>query len=514
MTTSHRTARLRLTPTALLCSALLAGACTGNIEAGDADSQSGKPGSSTQGLAGLCVECLNVRVGRPLISRGPVGGELDGPFNEIRLPDGQFRGFSAGNHSYTMHGANPWSMQGPGHLVLRPGPRGSFSECGRWISDTEHVPQGLAGIIHCEHDCDYRATHFQSDFSVALGISHDHGLTWDLRGQILRGPVGPTDGIVTGEGNCTVVLAPDRYLYAYCEHHPGAFTMVARAPASSPGPGHWWKHAPEGWTEPGLDGTPASLGYLGTGAGRWVDYDQTLLLGMDFAAGGLKLSLSPDHVTFQTLAEPLVVVRPWVWVPRPDPSEALVYPSFVNPDDGNNQVGSHFLLTYMYMQPDEGQDAHYLVMRDVWLWLSPNAVTPQVGIALSRWRDTRSPTGSRDRWTTTAAVPGNFSSWEYEGDLGYLQTRPHPTLPTLELIDCVSSWPGFPDHMLATAAGCDAGGYRHLRTAGWVYQTQQPGTVPLYSCYDASNYDHFVSNHADCEGIAAGGWLLGFAAAD
>src|SRR5262245_55676727 len=42
---------------------------------------------------------LNVRLGRPLVVRGPVANELDGPFNVVQLSKGQFRGFTGGGGS-------------------------------------------------------------------------------------------------------------------------------------------------------------------------------------------------------------------------------------------------------------------------------------------------------------------------------------------------------------------------------------------------------------------------------
>jgi hypothetical protein len=82
---------------------------------------------------------------------------------------------------------------------------------------------------------------------------------------------------------------------------------------------------------------------------------------------------------------------------------------------------------------------------------------------------------------------------------------------TVELDDCVSQWPGHPDHMLETATVCKAGHYQRLRTAGWVYATAQEGTIPIYRCYNAQDHSHFASNQPDCEKLGEMERLLGYA---
>src|SRR5262249_8760380 len=135
-------------------------------------------------------------------------------------------------------------------------------------------------------------------------------------------------------------------------------------------------------------------------------------------------------------------------------------------------------------------------------------VTPQVGVALSRWYSST----LRDRWSTTAPVIGGFSTYAFEGTQGYLMTKPHPTLPTNKLEDCVSYWQGTPDHMLTNDGQCAP--TDRLRTAGWVFQTLQPGTIPLYRCHSVSPVNHFVSNSPNCEGLGTQDWLLGYALAN
>ena len=119
-----------------------------------------------------------------------------------------------------------------------------------------------------------------------------------------------------------------------------------------------------------------------------------------------------------------------------------------------------------------------------------------------------------DRWSTTAPVPGNFAAYAYEGTFGYLMTKAHPSQPTVKLDDCVSTLPGHPDHMLTADGSCVAAGYTRLPSAGFVYKTSQPNTVPLYRCYDATLSSHVASSAADCEGLGKMEWLLGYALAN
>ncbi len=454
----------------------------------------------------FCTQCLTIRIGRPLVTRGPAGDELDTTYNAIKLASGQRRGFTSNASSYAVDGAEPWSTGGARRRVLSPGPAGAYNECGQWMNDTEKVAGGVHGFIHAERSCNYNVG--QTHKSMAYGWSTDEGLSWSVRGQILTGTDAPAAGRITGEGDCTFVDGKDGYFYAYCLRARDWRTIVARAPVSNPGPGNWSKYFNGAWSQPGLGGDATSLGFLGVAAGRWTANGDFLLLGTDKWFGGLKLSFSRDRVNFTTVGEPLIPLDDENWN-RPAPTELLAYPSIMNYDDVSNQVGGGFLLTHVYTQPGEGFDKRYLVFRDVWMGVSSSPVTPQVGIALSRWYNA----SAKDRWTTTAPVVGNFSAYAYDKHLGYVMTKPHPTLPSTRLEDCVSHWPGHPDHLLTNDGTCAPGGYTRLRTAGWLYRDPQPGTLPVYRCYDATDQSHFASNQADCEGLGRAEWLLGYALA-
>lgn len=149
------------------------------------------------------------------------------------------------------------------------------------------------------------------------------------------------------------------------------------------------------------------------------------------------------------------------------------------------------------------------MFRSVSVTLMGSTQKPQVGVALARWYNAT----LQDRWSTTAPVPGNFSSYVFEGTFGYLMTKPHSTKPTVKLEDCVSYWPGHPDHLLTNDGMCAGTGYTRLRTAGWVYQNPESNTVPVYRCYSPLLRSHFASNQSNCEGLGNMEWLLGYALA-
>lgn len=455
----------------------------------------------------ICVSCVNVRVGRPFISRGPAGDELDNPWNEIQLSDGDRRGFSANASSYETEGLDPWSMDGPRTLVLSPGSPGSYAECGRWMNATDNLGSIVNGFVHSEMSCNYQIG--QTHKSMAFATSTDQGLTWSVQGQIITGMDSPTYGKFTGEGDCSVINGQDGHYYAYCLRASDWTTIVAGAPVANPGPGNWLKYYNGAWSQGGIGGNATALGFLGTSAGFWTDTNNVVLYGVDAWFGGLKISFSADKISFATLAQPILVLDDDNW-DRPAATELVAYPSVMNYTNVKNQISSPYLLTYVYIQPNEGFSQRYLVFRDVYMWLSPSPVTPQVGVALARWYNA----GLDDRWSTTAPVPGNFSSYAYEGTFGYLMTSPDPTQATIKLEDCVGSWPGHPDHLLTNDGTCVPAGYTRLRTAGWVYQNALPNTIPLYRCYSPTIMNHFASNRSDCEGLGILEWVLGYALAN
>jgi hypothetical protein len=342
---------------------------------------------------------------------------------------------------------------------------------------------------------------------MSYATSGDEGSSWAVQGLIIDyGSHDPSQD--TGAGDCTVIDGSDKYYYAYCRRFPDGSHFVARAPANNPTPGNWLKWYNGGWSTPGVGGDSTNIGFYGVSASVWADNNNVMLLAPDTAAGGLRMSFSSDKTTFTSVPEPLVHLDDDDWN-RPAPTELYAYPQAID-YDGDERWTSAFQLTFTYVQPNEGLDKRYLVFRDVAVTLMPSAQVPQVGVALARWYNS----ALKDRWSTTAPVPGNFNSYAFEGTFGYLMTKPHPTQPVVKLEDCVSFWPEHPDHLLTNDGTCTQDRYTRLRTAGWVYQNSQPNTVPLYRCYNPTEKHHFASNQSDCESLGNMEWLLGYALAN
>jgi hypothetical protein len=53
---------------------------------------------------------MRVRVGVPLVARGPAPNIADNWFTEIQLPGGKFRGFTAGATTFAIDGNQPYDM--------------------------------------------------------------------------------------------------------------------------------------------------------------------------------------------------------------------------------------------------------------------------------------------------------------------------------------------------------------------------------------------------------------------
>lgn len=457
----------------------------------------------------LCIECLKIRVGLPIVERGPAPAIADNTFSEIQLPGGRFRGFTAAAETFVIDGKNPVDMGGPLRRVLGRGAPGSYDACGDWVEHVELSGQTVLGWVHNETECNYAKG--QTHKSMSLAISTDYGLTWKNYGQIITGMDAPTANRKTGEGDCTAVNGQDGYYYAYCWRNRNAGAIVARAPVSDPVPGKWVKYYQGKWDQPGVGGDSTSLAKgSGGSVARWTTTGEILLLG--WTKGGMGLHLSADGTTFTnftSLREPLLDLDPGTWN-RPAPSELLSYQVLFDAQRGGNQLSDSWMMAYMYIQPNEGFAKRYLVFRSVDVSISSSPVTPQVGVLLARWYNA----DLHDRWSTTAPVPpSNGSAYKLETKSGYLMTAVDPAKPSVELEDCVSQWPGHPDHMLDHKGVCEADPlhFQRLRTAGFVYSKPQEQTVPLYRCYNAQERSHFASNAADCEKLGTMEHLLGYA---
>ena len=451
------------------------------------------------------VDKLQVRIGPPTIVRGPAKDELDCRFNEIRLSQGAYRGFSSNKVVYRIDGAAVSDMGGAREIAIGRNIAAAFGGCGFWLSGLERAGNELLGFLHAEKDCSYRDR--QTNKSVVLAKSNDNGKSWEIKGQIITGRDETTSGKTTGEGDCSIIDGKDGFYYAYCLRASDWRTIVARGPVDNPMPGQWKKYYESAWNEPGLGGRATSLGFIGTAAAEWADRGAVIMLGTDKQFGGLKLSIACDKVAFRTLKESLIVLD-GVDRHRPAPTELVMCPSMLNVDDGSNQVGNSFFISHVYLQPHEDFTKRYLVLRKVNI-SEGGHFGSQVGIALSRWYNDE----KKDRWTTTAPVPGNNKAYKFEAALGYLMTTPEPSLTKRRLDECVNEQDGHRDRILIDhAVGC--GAFVMLRTAGWVYKDSQPNTLPLYGCYNDAAHQHFVSTRSDCEMLGRQERILGYALKD
>jgi hypothetical protein len=446
----------------------------------------------------LCIECIAVRLEHPIVVRGPSAHEPDAPVSIIELPDGTFRAFAANATTLAIDGPSPLSLSGGAQVVLSPGPAGSASECGRWLTTALPGRDFLYGLIHNEQHCDYRAGETLKSMSIAR--SADEGLTWTVLGEIISGDDHLARGRPSGEGDCTAVDGHDGHWYAYCQRLRDWKNFVARAPSSDPSPGKWMKWSGAAWNAPVLGGTAAAFsGPVGTSSAYWTDARAILLLAT--TPSGLKLSLSTNKLHFDVIAEPIILYDANDWK-RPAASDLYAYPSMVA-EHGFNNIGRHFYLTYTYIPAGGDFTQRYLVVQEAFIELAPAPQHPQVRQALSRWRSSDGTT-----WATTGPPIAAERAYSYDGTLGHAMTAPPRQIPSIRLDECFSPRSG--GGFLAEAGRCAAEGSARRGVAGYVFAVEQPGTVAIYSCL-SRDYERFTSNRADCDNAGTRDRVLGFA---
>lgn len=444
-------------------------------------------------------ERIRIRVGLPLVVRGPGSGIPDNPLSEIQLSNGRFRAFSANMTTYAIDGTAPWVLGGKPRAVLKPAGLGKFGESGEWINHVERSGATLLGWVHDETG-DAPGMGLKS---MSLAVSSDDGLSWRRLGQIITGAEGIQKGRVTGVGDCTAVDGEDGYYYAYClSNFPDAI-IAARAPVSDPGPGHWKKYFKGEWSEPGLSGNATGL-QTGVATARWKTTGETVNVGS--IPGGLGVFLSTDHVNFTQLGAPLLQEDNPDWNRRGAAPELIAYADLLDAKTGGNQLSDQWLLAYLYIQPNEGFDKRYLVMRQIEVSPLRQKDEPQVGVMLAHWYNAR----LHDHQSTVEAVPGNYASYKLVEQSGYLLTAADTGRATTELEECVSQWPGHADHILIEKGVCQAHGYKRLRSAGFVFREREPGTQPLYRCYSEQEKSHFAANSEECDHMGRKEELLGY----
>ena len=451
---------------------------------------------------------MRIRVGVPLVARGPAPNIADDSFTEVQLSNGLFRGFTAAGTTFAIDGKTPYDMGGKAATVLKPGPPGSPDSCGQWLQHVERQGKTLIGWVHNETACDY-AKYGQTHAMMSIATSADDGLTWRIEGPIIRGTDPPAPGKETGDSCVSVIRGDDGYDYAYCVHnggHPwdGGYGFAARAPSADPGPGKWMKYFDGGWTEPGVDGRSSKID--GGGVAWWRATRETV--GLNWVKGGLGLEASKDRLHFAPVfAEPLMLVEPGDWA-RKNGLELVAYPVLIDAKTGLNQLGDRWLMTYMWLDPGENFGRRYLVFRPVDVSWGRATGEPQVGEMLTHWYDAV----RHDHRATTAPVPENYSAYKLVAQLGYVLTAPDPGRASVELEECVSDWPGHADHILIEKGVCETHGYRRLRSAGFVYAAEQASTQPLYRCFSEAEKSHFAANRDDCDGMGKKEALIGYVA--
>ena len=450
----------------------------------------------------LCVECLRVRVGPPVVVRGPFPDELDAPFTALKLADGTFRGFSANGSTYAIDGSALWDMGGQRQEVLQAGAPGSVNDCGRWLTSATRSGHEVLGLVHQERACDYDRG--RTEKSMAIATSSDDGLTWTDLGTVITGrDLMKPDGTI-GEGDCTMLDGLDGYLYAYCQRNSDWQTIVARARMSELT--DWRKYYEGTWSEPGLGGNATAIGFVGPGAGYLPEQGWVAAVSTDPWFGGVRLALSEDKVSFLDLEEPLLTIDGSDWN-RPADTDLIAYGALLNPDDGSNAVNGRFLLSYIYVPQGKGFESRYLVHQDVSLTVEDKPVAGvQVGMALSRWVDPE-----REIYvTSTGPLTGDRLAYRRDTVVAYMLTRAPDGIASIKFAECSNDRPGHLDQMLAEDETCAAGGYTRERTAGWLYAAEQPGSVPVYRCVNTEAQTHFASSAPDCEGLGTLEFLLGY----
>lgn len=458
------------------------------------------PAALGQDMRNYCRTCITIRVGPPVVLRGPGPEDPDAPFSLIKLPNERFRGFSANGTTYAIDGRTPFDMGGDKRAVLTPGPKGSPSECGRWLTAIIRDGQAVRGLVHNEN-----CTHGEAPSkSMSIAWSSDDGLSWSDGGQIIAGPDAKSGN---GIGDCTGIDGNDGNLYAYCLRQRDNRVVVARAPKSDPAPGEWKQWDGRNFTVPALggDGTPLE-GFPGHSAAYWAT--QSLFALMTSSDAALKLYLSTDRIHFSALGEPLLLTGDGTWK-RPAPTALFAYES-LSDISGTNRISDSALLSYLYLPPGADFSQRYLVMHEIRLKMTDAPASPQVRVALSRFAG---PEGE-PRWTTTAPPIARDSgkAYKFERPLGYVMTA-QPVWPSVKLDECTRNAAGRRDHLIAPADSCLDRSYETTRALGYVFRDQRPGTIPLFVCA-APDQTHFASNDPACEKLGKTLRRLGFVLRD
>jgi hypothetical protein len=271
---------------------------------------------------------------------------------------------------------------------------------------------------------------------------------------------------------------------------------VARAPASDPSPAQWRKWNGKSWTLAGTnsDGAPLQKS-IGVNAAFWPANNLVLLLE---SASSLHLATSRDKINFERVKQPMIKFDASEWN-RPAGSDLYAYPTLTG-ENGLSDVTDKAILSYTYVPPGADFTKRHLVMHDVRLSMTPK---PRPGVSLSRWsRDGRS-------WTTAGPpIEEGRPGYAFDKHLGYVMTST-PDAPSVEIEECMRQTADGPLYTLAKAGTCAARGAERRRAAGFLLESEEPSSAPLYECR-AARESFIYSNRPDCEGLGDRPALLGF----
>jgi hypothetical protein len=112
---------------------------------------------------------------------------------------------------------------------------------------------------------------------------------------------------------------------------------------------------------PDVDGKSSPID--GAGSGWWTTTGE--IIGTNWVIGGMGLVVSMDRLHFSSvLSQPMMLLEPGDWS-RKNGLELVSYADLIDAKTGLNQLGDHWLLAYMYLNPGENFSKRYLVFRSV-----------------------------------------------------------------------------------------------------------------------------------------------------
>ncbi len=433
--------------------------------------------SFAQGSPAIPLGNLSIRIGRAQ-SELWLSGRPDNPYIPY-LVEGYGRvAYVNDVQSFAFVGQDQFGGGGTQYLALGP-----WNGRGSWIESLIQTagPNGFWAIFHEERwdsACPNGGVH--KFMGIAFGTSP---LSFTPMSVVID------NSSACGEGDGTVIHAPDGYYYMYLNRASDGQEIAARMDPANPEV--WMKYY---CSDSGKAGSP-DCGFIGVGvsdeetpiqvnpylfwlgggaASSWKG--EFLLTGGNngnrepwtVTGSGIPLLVSTDGIEFNPVPDAIL--------PRvPDDSDNIFYPSLIDSTqaEGNQLVdGGNLLLFYTYSTAGvvpSGSATRYLVARTFSMKIEDVPVWPNVGIELSRYS---SQFGGE--WETTI-LPTPVGDWQYVGSLGYLMTRDAKLegKEEIPLYDCVSS---DGEHSVDTAE-CNGGIF-----LGYAFKNTQEGTSPIYEC--------------------------------